>query len=226
MPGPSLFYMIWVSRVAHIVLIGFLSGCASYQISGQVESGRRALLANDPERALPYLLEAAKNDPNYVYAYDLFRESVWTYLGRSQYATKKYSEARQSFERALALDKDDHLARLYLGLTLTRLGDSAQGVKEIEAGMKGIHDWLEYTERARPFEAYWDPARDMRKTIEKDLAGDAGREGGRDQLITDAEWVGKRLEEEVEYVRRDRRRPLERDFDGRRGMSIGIGVGF
>ena len=218
--------MIWVSRVAHFVLIGFLSGCASYQISGQVESGRRALLANDPERALPYLLEAAKNDPNYVYSYDLFRESVWTYLGRSQYATKKYSEARQSLERALALDKDDHLARLYLGLTLTRLGDSDQGVKEIEAGMKGIHDWLEYTERARPFEAYWDPARDMRKTIEKDLAGDAGREVGRDQLITDAEWVGKRLEEEVEYVRRDRRRPLERDFDGRHGMSIGIGVGF
>jgi tetratricopeptide (TPR) repeat protein len=141
------------------VLIGFLSGCGSYQIAGQVESGRRALLVNDPESALPYLLEAAKNDPNYVYAYDLFRESVWTYLGRSQYATKKYSEARQSLERALALDKDEHLARLYLGLTLTRLGDSAQGVKEIEAGMKGIHDWLEYTESARPFEAYWDPAR-------------------------------------------------------------------
>jgi len=218
--------MIRVSRVAHLLLIGFLSSCASYQVAGQVENGRRALMANDPERALPYLLEAAKNDPNYVYSYDLFRESVWTYLGRSQYATKKYSEARQSFERALALDKDDYLARLYLGLTLTRLGDSAQGVKDIEAGMKGIHDWLEYTERARPFEAYWDPARDMRKTIEKNLAGEAGSEIGRDQLITDAEWVGKRLEEEVEYVRRDRRRPLERDFDGRRGMSIGIGVGF
>ena len=220
--------MIKVSRVAHFVLIGFLSGCASYQIAGQVESGRRALLVNDPESALPYLLEAAKNDPKYVYAYDLFRESVWTYLGRSQYATKKYSEARQSLERALALDKDDHLARLYLGLTLTRLGDSTQGVKEIEAGMKGIHDWLEYTERTRPFEAYWDPARVIRKTIEKDLAGDAGREVGRDQLITDAEWMGKRLEEEVEYVRRDRRRPLERDFDGRHGGRgfIGIGIGF
>jgi tetratricopeptide (TPR) repeat protein len=219
--------MIWVSRVALFVLIGFLSGCASYQIAGQVESGRRALLVNDPERALPYLLEAANNDPNYVYSYDLFRESVWTYLGRSQYATKKYSEARQSFERALALDKDDHLARLYLGLTLTRLGDSAQGVKEIEAGMQGIHDWLEYRESARPFEAYWDPGRVIRKTVEKDLAGDAGRrEVGRDQLITDAEWMGKRLEEEVEYVRRDRRRPLEHDFDGRHGMSIGIGVGF
>ena len=184
-------------------------------------------MANDPERALPYLLEAAKNDPNYVYTYDLFRESVWTYLGRSQYATKKYSEARQSLERALALDKDDHLARLYLGLTLTRLGDSAQGVKEIEAGMKGIHDWLEYTERTRPFEAYWDPARVIRKTVEKDLAGDAGREVGRDQLIADAEWMGKRLEEEVEYVRRDRRQEFQRDRDwlGGRGF-IGFGIGF
>ena len=182
-------------------------------------------MANDPERALPYLLEAAKNGPNYVYAYDLFRESVWTYLGRSQYATKKYSDARQSFERALALDKDDHLARLYLGLTLTRLGDSAQGVKAIEAGMKGIHDWLEYTERARPFEAYWDPGRDIRKTIEKDLAGDPVREVGRDQLIADAEWVGKRLEEEVEFVRRDRQRGIERDMDWHSGRGFGVGIG-
>ena len=77
------------SRVAHLLLIVFLSGCASYQIAGQVENGRRALMANDPEGALPYLLEAAKSDPKYVYTYDLFRESVWTYLGRSQYATKK-----------------------------------------------------------------------------------------------------------------------------------------
>jgi len=220
--------MIRVSRVAHFVLFGFLSGCAAYQIAGQVESGRRALLVNDPERALPYLLDAAKNDPNYVYVYDLFRESVWTYLGRSQYATKRYSEARQSLERALALDKDDHLARLYLGLTLTRLGDLAKGVKEIEAGMKGIHDWLEYTQSARPFEAYWDPGREIRKTIEKDLAGDPGQDVGRDQLISDAEWVGKRMEEEVEYVRRDRRRGFERDMDwsGARGFGIGIGIGF
>ena len=220
--------MIKASRIAHFVLIGFLSGCAAYQIAGQVESGRRALLVNDPERALLYLLEAAKNDPNYVYAYDLFRESVWTYLGRSQYATKKYSEARQSLERALALDKDDHLARLYLGLTLTRLGDSAKGVKEIETGMKGIHDWLEYTESARPFEAYWDPAREIRKTIEKDLAGDPGKDVGRDQLIADAEWVGKRMEDEVENVRRDRRQEFERDRDwrGGRGFGIGIGIGF
>jgi tetratricopeptide (TPR) repeat protein len=217
-----------ISRMTHFVLCGFLSGCAGFQIAGQVESGRRALLANDPERALPYLIEAAKNDPNYVYVYDLFRESVWTYLGRSQYATKKYSDARQSFERALALDKDDHLARLYLGLTLTRLGDSAQGVKAIEAGMKGIHDWLEYTESARPFEAYWDPGRDIRKTIEKYLTADAGRDVGGDQLIADAEWVGKRLEEEVEYVRRDRRRGIERDMDWHsgRGFGVGIGIGF
>src|SRR5262245_25296823 len=134
--------MIKASRIARLFLIGILSGCAAYQIGGQVESGRRALLVNDPERAMPYLLEAAKSDPNYAYVYDPFRESVWTYLGRSQYGTKRYAEARQSLERALTLDNNDHLARLYLGLTLTRLGDSTNGVREIQAGMKGIHDWL------------------------------------------------------------------------------------
>jgi len=218
--------MVTARGVAGCVLLAFALGCAAYRIAGQVESGRRALLVNDPERALPYFSEAAKNDPNYVYVSDRFRETVWTYLGRSQYATQRYAEARQSLERALALDRDDHLARLYLGLTLTRLGDTANGVKEIEAAMKGIYDWLDYMERSRPFEAYWDPAREIRKTIEKDLAGDPpAREVGRDQLIADAEWLGKRMEDEVEYVRRDRRREFEGDMEWRRGRGLGVGIG-
>ena len=217
--------MIQTSRIARLILISFLAGCAAWQTSGQVERGRRAILTNDPEGALPYLSEAAKNDPNYVYTYDRFRENVWTYLGRAQYLTKRYAEARQSFERALSLDRDDQLARLYLGLTLTRLGDSARGVKEIQTGMKGIQDWLDYMERTRAFEAYWDPAREIRKTAAKYSGGAPGSDFSLDQLVADAEWMGKRLEEEVEYVRRDRRQDF-RDRDRPGGSGIGIGIGF
>jgi len=212
-------------------LIGFalvllLPACASLQTSGQVQAGRQALLANNPEAALPYFVEAAKRDPNYVYISENFREGIWTYVGRTQYATKRYQEAQQSLEHALANDRDDNMARLYYGLTLVRLGDSARGVKEIKSAMQGIHDWLEYMERTRPFQAFWDPLREIRKTIENDLAETRGKDLTTENLIADAEWLGNEMENEIERVRRDERRQYERDFENRHGPSLGVGIGF
>ena len=203
-----------------------LAGCASWQTTGQVQAGRRALLVNDPEAALPYFLDAANRDPNYFYISERFREGIWTYVGRSQYATKRYQEARQSLERALANDRDDNMARLYYGLTLVRLGDKARGVKEIKSAMQGIYDWLEYMERTQPFQAFWDPLREIRKTIENDLAETRGKDLTAENLIADAEWLGNEMENEIERVRRDERRQYERDFERRPGSSIGVGIGF
>ena len=207
-------------------LVGFLAGCAAYQVAGQVQTGRQALIINQPERALPYFLEAAQRDPNYIYRSMHFRESVWTYLGRAQYGTGRLKEARESLERALSIDKDDHLARLYLGPTLVRSGETSRGFKEIESGMKGIHEWLEYIERTRPFEAYWDPLREIRGSIEKDLANISAKDFDRQQLIANAEWLGQRLETEIDRARQDERRQFDRDFDRRRGLSVGVGIGF
>jgi tetratricopeptide (TPR) repeat protein len=207
-------------------LVGVLAGCAAYQIAGHVQTGRQALLINQPERALPYFLEAAQGDPDYIYRSMHFREGVWTYVGRAQYGTGRLKEARESLERALSIDKDDNLARLYLGLTLVRLGDTLRGFKEIESGLNGIHDWLEYIERTRPFEAFWDPLREIRGAIEKDLANISGKDFDRQQLIASAEWVGQRMENEIDRARQDERRQFDRDFDRRRGVSVGVGIGF
>jgi len=208
-------------------MILLLAGCTAFTTGTQVQSGRRALLVNDPEGALPYFLEAAQNDPNYVYRSVYFHEGIWTYVGRTQYATKRYAEARRSLERALSLDRDDLLARLYLGLTLARSGEGARGAKEILAGMKGIYDWLEYMQRSRPFEDYWDPLREIRKAIEVYLLRTPGNEVVISEgLIADGEWLGDKMEDEMERVRQDERRRYERNFDRRDGGSVGIGIGF
>ena len=209
-----------------LLLVSILAGCAACGVGGQFQSGRRALLVGDPETALGYFSAVAEQDPNYVYHSVHFRENIWTYLGRVQYETKKYPEARKSLERALALDRDDNLARLYMGLTLARTGDLAQGTRDIEAGMKGVYDWLEYMNRTRPFEAYWDPSRQIRNQIEKDLAAISSKDINPEQLIANAEWLGKKMEEEIDNVRQDERRQFDRDFDRRRGLSVGVGVGF
>ena len=213
-------------RLIAFVLLCLFAGCVSLQVGGNFQSGRQALLRNQPEQALPYFLEAAKNNPDYVYRSMYFSEGIWTYVGRTEYALGKFKEARESLERALAKDKDDNMARLYLGLTLMRSGDYERGMRELQAGMEGLHDWLEYIERTQPFEAYWDPTREIRGAIEKELEKIKAKDIGQQELIADAEWLGKQMEEEIDRARRDERRRYEQDFDRRNGLSVGGSIGF
>jgi hypothetical protein len=67
--------------------------------------------------------------------------------------------------------------------------------------MKGLYDWLEYYESSRPFEAYWDPRREMRSAIEKDLAVISGNRIDWQRLMANAEWLGERMEAEIDHVR-------------------------
>jgi tetratricopeptide (TPR) repeat protein len=213
--------------LVRLALVFLLSGCASFQVAGQVQSGRRALLINNPEQALAYFQQAAESNPNYIFESGLFREGIWTYVGRAQYATGKLEEARRSFERALSFYKDDYLARMYLGLTLARSGDRLNGLKEIESGMKGLYDWLEYINSSRPFTAYWDPRREIRSELEKDLAMISGKDIDWPKLIESAEWIGKKMEDEIDKVKRDELEHYRRDeFGTGRGVSLGVGVGF
>jgi hypothetical protein len=89
-------------------------------------------------------------------------------------------DARRSFERALALHKDDYLARLYLGLTLARAGDRSAAVKQMESRLKGLRDWLQYMNDTGPFDAFWDPLGEIRSEIDKDL-----------KMISTKTWIGR-----------------------------------
>ena len=205
-----------------------LAGCAAYQAAGQMQSGRQALLINKPEDALAYFQQVALTNPNYIFQSETYREGIWTYIGRSQYSLGRLTEARQSLEKALSIYPDDYLARIYLGLTLVRSGDDSNGFKELASGMKGLSDWLEYMNRTMPFTAFWDPRGEIRSELEKDLNALSSKDVDRPQLISSAEWIGQRMEEEIDLVRRDEQRLYDRDsewFHGR-GVGIGIGIGF
>jgi len=109
-------------------IICFLSGCASFQAGTNVESGRKAFLIDKDENALGYFERAAQIDPAYVYGTAL-QQNIWSYVGRSEYSTGKLLQARNSLEKALSLNKEEDMARLYLGLTLARSGESSAGTK-------------------------------------------------------------------------------------------------
>ena len=199
----------------------------AYQAAGQVQAGRQALLINRPEDALGYFLEVANSNPDYIFQSESYRESIWTYVGRSQYGLGRYPEARQSLERALSIYQDDYLAKIYLGLTLLRSGDEPRGLKELDGGMKGLYDWLEYMNRTMPYTAFWDPRREIRTELEKDIDTISGKEINRPELVASAEWIGQRMENEIDEVRRDEQRYRNRQFErGPGGWSLGIGLGF
>jgi tetratricopeptide (TPR) repeat protein len=220
----------WIMKIRLMVVCVacLLAGCASLRIGSQFQSGRQALLRNEPETALAYFLEVAKQNPNYVHQSMYFREGIWTYVGCTQYQTGMLKEARQSLERALSQDRDDHMARLYLGLTQMRDGENERGLNELATAMRGLYDWIEYVERTRPLEPYWDPAREIRGAIEKELEKIKAKDIGHQELVANAEWLGKQMEEEIDRARGDERRQWER-FDSdlrRRGTSVGVGIGF
>ena len=78
--------------------------------------------------------------------------------------------------------------------------------------MRGIHDEIEYVTQTFRFSfgRYWDPRREIRSSIEVDLAMLSGKNVDVQKLIGDGEWLGKTVEEEIDLARRDEREDLLR----------------
>jgi len=179
-----------------------LAGCATIRGSEDVDQGRQAMLEGRYQRALGLFEDAEHVDPRYVYGTEL-RGGVLSYLGRTQYLTGNYTQARQTLEKALSQHKSDNVARLYLGLTQYRLGDQKAAVMNIERGMRGISDWLSYmnTNFRYTFGKDWDENGTIRGDIKQNLAMISSGKINWSQLAADAERLGVRIEEEENYFR-------------------------
>ena len=171
----------------------YLSGCATIQVGQQVQAGRNALQTGRPNDAVAFLMAAAETDPGYRIPYRV-REGVLTYLGRAYYETGRNKDAQLTLEKAVNRDPDDHLARVYLGLTRRRNGEPERGRKEVEAGLKGIHETLEYLAADNVYGLFWDPAGTLRSDIVMTLAAKPDNS----LLIASAERIGREFDEEID----------------------------
>ena len=184
----------------------WLSACASFQAAADITQGRQALIQGNNQSALGYFQTAEQIDPTYVYGTEL-RQGVLSYLGRAQYLTGNYAQARSTLERALSQNQDDSIARLYLGLALARQGETQKALPDIDSGMKGIYDLLNYiTDTFRfGYGQYWDPGRDIRSAIEKDRAMIASGKIDWPTLIAEGESIALKTEREPDQARQNRR---------------------
>ncbi|HZD48582.1 MAG TPA: hypothetical protein VE178_07535 [Silvibacterium sp.] len=200
-------------------LCTLLSACTTtVQVGSSFQAGRRALLGGDDEAALGFFQSVAESNPNFVFATGSSpRQSIWSYVGRTQYLTDQFPQARQSLERAISGDREENIARLYLGLTLIQLGDRQGGLKEIETGLRGINDFLNNIGRTQGFNIgqFWDPNRGIRSAIQFNLEM-ISREGENlnwQRLISDIERIALQMERETDLARRQEsreRRSLDR----------------
>jgi len=181
-----------------------LAGCATIKGSGDVTQGRQALLEGDYQRALGLFQDAERVDPTYVYGTEL-KAGVLSFLGRTQYLTGNYTQARQTLEKALSQHRSDNVARLYLGLTLYRLGDQKAGLTNIERGMRGISNWLQYmdTNFRYKYGNYWDTGGTIEGSIKSNLAMISSGKINWPQLVSDGERLGIGIEKEEDIFREE-----------------------
>jgi tetratricopeptide (TPR) repeat protein len=107
-------------RLTRALPLVAVAACAALESQSEFLAGRQALLRGEPDNALIYFDRVARSDSTFVTDSVSPRRSVWTYVGRAQYNSGKYTEARSAFEKALSHLSEDYVARLYLGLTLLR----------------------------------------------------------------------------------------------------------
>ena len=212
-----------MKSAAFLILLAictFFSACSTMQTGNDFAAGRRALIAGDDEAALSFFQSAAASNPNFVFATGSSpRQSIWSYVGRAEYLTDRFPQARQSLERALSGDRDEDIARLYLGLTLIQLGEGERGLKEIETGMRGITRFLDNISQNQRFTVgrFWDPNRDIRNAIQfnLDMISREGKDLNWQQLIADTERIALQMERETDLARQQEIRELR--SGGRRG---------
>ena len=175
-----------------------------------VHKGRQALTAGKAEDALAHFQRAAELDPDFLY-FSTLPQSAITYTGRALYQLGRFSEARRAFEQATLRFADDAMARLYFGITLVRQGHRERGFQETAAGLKAIYQWLDYIETNLPQGIYWDSNREIRSQIQRISKEMTDRRLSDKQLIETAEWVGNRMEWEIDAARRDEQMSRNRE---------------
>ena len=181
----------------------WLSACgASFQVAGDMAQGQTALFAGNYPSAQSYFQNVAQADPNYITATGQLREGISSFVGRTQYLNGQLEAARDTLQKAVAQQGSDNnttLARLYLGLTVARLGDRQAGSRDIASGTKGIVEFLDYIQQnfRYSFGPLWDRGDGIRNAANANLATIAGGNFDWPTLISNSEALAMKFEREA-----------------------------
>jgi tetratricopeptide (TPR) repeat protein len=119
--------------LAAIVCLGTAS-CSNtlprFGLGGRYEEGKDQFFrgrGGDMDKAVVSLEYVVSQDPTY--------KNSLTYLGRAYYRKERYKDAYAILQRAVAVNKDDEVAWLALGVTELRLGQNEKGIETLKGGI-------------------------------------------------------------------------------------------
>lgn len=117
-----------------IAVLVFTVACSHrvprFGIGGLYEEGKDQFLrgrGGDMDKAVAALETVVSQNPTY-------KDSL-TYLGRAYYNKGRYQDAFAVLQRAVAVNKEDEIAWIALGLTQLRLGQNDKGVETLKGGI-------------------------------------------------------------------------------------------
>lgn len=137
-----------------VLLVTMAIGCSHavpyFGMGGRYEEGKEQFMrgrTGDMDLAITALENVVSQDPMYKFSL--------TYLGRAYYRKGRFQDAYAVLQRAVAVNNDDEMAWMALGLTEMRIGRIDNGIETLKGGitlgskafMNGYHNWLYFDTR-------------------------------------------------------------------------------
>lgn len=182
-----------------------LSACQSalpslprFGTGGRYLEGKEQFLrgrGGDMDKAIVALESVVREDPTY-------RDSL-TLLGRAYYSKGRYEDASLVLQRALAVNKDDEIAWLVLGLTQLRLGQGQKAVETVKGAITLVSKVSKSGYRDYP---YWDRNALVRSSIQRTAFLAVKGVDEKDNLIQAGETLLFRMDDEENSQRNEERK--------------------
>ncbi len=155
------------------------------------------------DKAIAGLESVVGEDPTY-------RDSL-TLLARAYYNQGRYQDAFLIVQRALALNKEDEIAWVVLGLTQLRLGENEKGMETLKGGITLLaraskNGYLGYED--------WDSQGRVRAALRRAVLFASKGLAEKQNLIDSTERLLYRVDDEEHFQRRDVRFQERRDWGG------------
>ena len=113
-----------------VLIYGCSNSLPRFGTGGRYEEGRDQFLrgrGGDMDRAVVALEAVVMVDPTY-------KDSL-TYLGRAYYRKGRYQDAFAILQRAVAVNPDNEMAWMSLGVTQLQLGENEKGIETLKSGI-------------------------------------------------------------------------------------------
>jgi tetratricopeptide (TPR) repeat protein len=201
--------LVW-SYVSMTVFLA-LTGCTADQVprfgvGGRYEEGRDQFLrgrGGDMDKAVDALEYVVSREPTY--------KNSLTFLGRAYYKKGRYQDAYAILQRALAVNKDDEIGWLAIGLTQLQLGQNDRGLESLKGGItlaskvmiEGYHDY-----------PYWDLRGIIRASIRRTAFLLTKGMEEKNNIIQSTDRLLALVDDEENFQKNARRQNVRPDYGG------------